>query len=70
MSDTSKVVNLRLSLHQEKVLNALVQYRYANAAETITWSASVPNRSEYIRSLIVADYKRAVAEGMEQVERV
>lgn len=71
MSDTSKVVNLRLSLHQEKVLNALVQYRYANgdATETITWSASVPNRSEYIRSLIVADYKKAVTEGMKPVER-
>jgi hypothetical protein len=69
VSDTSKVVNLRLSLHQEKVLNALVKYRYSDATETITWSASVPNRSEYIRTLIAADYKAAVTEGMEQVPR-
>lgn len=69
MSDTSKVVNLRLSLHQEKVLNALVQYRYANGDATDTWSASVPNRSEYIRTLIAADYKAAVTEGMKKVPR-
>ena len=71
MSDASRVINLRLSVRQEQVLNALVQYRYANgeADEAVTWSGTVPNRSEFIRSLIRDDYKRAVTEGMKPVER-
>jgi len=53
------------------VLNALVQYRYANgeADDAVTWSGTVPNRSEFIRSLIREDYKRAVQQGMKPVER-
>jgi len=71
VSDASRVINLRLSVRQEQVLNALVQYRYANgdADEAATWSGTVPNRSEFIRSLIRDDYKRAVAQGMKPVER-
>lgn len=71
MSDASRIVNVRLSPHQEQILNALVQYRLAHgeADESVTWSGTVPNRSEFIRSLIRQDYKRAVAEGMEQVSR-
>jgi len=53
------------------VLNALVQYRYTNGEADVaaTWSSTVPNRSEFIRSLIREDYKRAVQQGMKPVER-
>ena len=62
---------MRLTAHQEQILNALVKYRYANgeADDAVTWSGAVPNRSEFIRSLIREDYKRAVAQGMKPVER-
>lgn len=71
MSDTSRIVNVRLSAHQEQILNALVQFRHANgdAEEISNWSATVPNRSEFIRSLIREDYKRAVKQGMDPVAR-
>jgi hypothetical protein len=62
---------VRLSAHQERILNALVEYRHANgeADASVTWSGTVPNRSEFIRSLIREDYKRAVTQGMKPVER-
>lgn len=71
MSDSSKILNVRLSAHQEQVLNELVRYRYANgqADEAITWSGTVPNRSEFIRQLIRDDYARALKQGMKPVER-
>lgn len=71
MSDASRVINLRLSPRQEQVLNALVQYRYANgdADEAVTWSGTVPNRSEFIRSLIRDDYATALKQGMKPVKR-
>ena len=70
MSDPTRLVNVRLSPHQEKILNALVKYRHEHGVDEVsTWSATVPNRSEFIRSLIRDEYKRAVNEGMEKVPR-
>lgn len=66
MSD-SKIVNLRLSAKQESILNALTQFRASGADPVSTWSGTVANRSEYIRSLIREDYKRAVTEGMKPI---